>query len=210
MQKCVEFIVVISSVVSIIGPGAVYADESLAAGQSMNPEKASAMESMYTQGSPTEAHKALADFVGTWNHTAQWWMSPDEAPISMTGTTKSSLILDSRFLMQQVSGEIEAEGQPTFEGIGITGYDNVRSEYQSVWFDNMSTGIMIGTGEFDDETKTLSEEGEFSCALTMETHRKFRAEWKIIDENNITYESYMQTPDGHEFKAMEIRYTRKL
>ena len=44
--------------------------------------------------------------------------------------------------------------------------------------------------------------------MTGETHRQFRAVWTVVDQDHNTYENYMHTPDGREFKAMEIRYTR--
>ncbi len=59
---------------------------------------------------------------------------PAASPPAMAGTTTNSLIFGGRFLKQEVRGTVE--GHPPFEGIGITGYDNIRKEYQSVWFDN--------------------------------------------------------------------------
>ena len=168
--------------------------------------KEAAMAAMQKLGSPSEGHKALEPFVGTWTYTAQWWMSPDTPPESMTGTTVNSLVFGGRFLKQEFRGT--TEGQPPFEGLGIVGYDNIRKEYQTVWFDNMATGIMMGTGQFDAATKTLTDQGSFSCPLTGETRRTFRAVWTVGDANHHTYENYMHAPDGHEFKAMEIHYTR--
>jgi hypothetical protein len=159
-------------------------------------------------GGPSEGHKALEPFVGSWTYTGQFWMAPEGEPQTMTGTATNTLIFGGRFLKQEFAGTPFAEGQPPFEGIGFVGYDNMRKEYQSVWFDNMATGMMRGTGEFDAAAKALTDQGEFSCPMTGETHRKFRATWKIIDANHSTYESYMSTPEGKEFKAMVIEYTR--
>lgn len=211
MKQLIRLTLSVFLMMLILGLSSLRAEESFLPGQVTDSETVSAMESMYKEiASPSEAHKALANLVGTWNHTAIYRMSPNEPSISMAGTTDASLIFDGRYLMQQVHGDVEVEGQPPFEGIGVTGYDNLRSEYQSVWFDNMSTGINTGTGELNDETVTLSEEGDFSCPLAMEAHRKFRADWKIVDKNNIIYKNYMHAPDGGEFLAMEIRYTRNL
>jgi len=172
----------------------------------MDPAKQAAMEAMQKAGSPSEGHKVLEPFVGTWTYTAQWLMSPDAPPESMTGSARNSLIFGGRFLKQEIRGQ--AQGRPPFEGLGFTGYDNLRKEYQTVWFDNMATGMMKGTGQFDPATQTLTDQGDFSCPLTMETHRPFRAVWNVIDPQHTVYESYMRTPDGREFKAMEIRYAR--
>jgi Protein of unknown function (DUF1579) len=97
-------------------------------------------------------------------------------------------------------------GQP-FEGMGIMGYDNEKKQYQSVWIDNMGTGIMTGSGNYDPNTKTLTDQGKFSCPA--EGEKSYRAVLKMKDNDNFTYEWYMAGPDGKEFRAMEIVYTRK-
>jgi len=191
--------------VAACGAGAVYAEQAAPA-QPMDLAKRAAMEKMQQLGSPSEGHKALEPLVGRWTYTAQWWMSPEEAPSSMTGTSENQLIYGGRFLQQQIRGE--AHDQP-FEGTGVLGYDNIRKAYQSVWFDNMSTGLMTASGQYDAATTTLTEQGDFSCPMTGETHRQFRATWKVVDPDHTVYESYSLAPDGREFKAMEIRYTRE-
>ncbi len=182
------------------------AEELKAAAPAMDPAKQAAMEAMQQLGSPSEGHKALEPFVGSWTYTLEWRMAPDAPPETMTGTAANSLILGGRFLKQAIAGT--TEGHPPFEGIGFTGYDNIRKEYTSVWIDNMGTGMMVGTGQFDVATKTLTEQSDFSCPMTGEAHRKSRAVWKVVDADHHVYESHMQTPEGQEFKAMEIRYTR--
>ena len=126
----------------------------------------------------------------------------------MTGTAKESLILGGRFLKQEISGEPLEKGQPPFEGVGFIGYDNIRKEYQTVWFDNMMTGMMRGAGKFDAATGTLSDQGDFSCPTTGETNRWYRTAWTVMDEDHTKYESYSRASDGREFKSMEILYTR--
>ena len=77
-----------------------------------------------------------------------------------------------------------------------------------MWLDNMITGMMRGTGQLDAATGTLTDEGDFSCPITGESHRWYRAAWTVVDQNHTTYESYARTSEGREFKSMEIHYTR--
>jgi hypothetical protein len=191
------------------GAGVARAEQA-ATGQppAMDPAKQAAMEAMQRLGSPSEGHAALQPLAGTWTYTLQWWMTPEESPQSMAGTAVNTLIFGGRFLKQEIRGEPMEEGQPPFEGLGFTGYDNLRQEYQSVWFDNMITGMMRGAGSFDAATKTLTDTGDFSCPMTGETHRWYRSAWTVVDADHTTYESYSRTPEGQEFKSMEIRYTR--
>jgi hypothetical protein len=154
---------------------------------------------------PGEAHKRLEPLVGTWSHASTWWESPEAQPQKSQGTTEATWVLGNRFVQQVVRGEMM--GQP-FEGIGITGYDNVKQEYASVWLDNMSTGIMASSAQFDPATNSLMEQGTFSCPITGEKHMSFRSVLKIADANSHSYEMYMKDKDGKEFKSMEIQYTR--
>ena len=204
MRTMMRLIVVVLGVA--LNGGVARAEQDKSAQSTMDSAKQAAMEAMHKAGSPSEGHQALEPLVGSWTYTAQWWMAPDAPPQVMTGTATNSLIFGGRFLKQEILGQ--AEGQPPFEGVGFVGYDNLRKEYQSVWFDNVATGMMVGTGQFDVATKALINQGDFSCPLTMEAHRLFRSVWTVLDPHHNTYENYMRAPDGREFKAMEIRYSR--
>ena len=162
-------------------------------------------EKMMKMMAPGEAHKALEPLVGKWNYTAKFWMMPEAKADESTGTSESSMIYGGRFLKQEVKGMWN--GQP-FEGMGYTGYDNIRGEYISIWIDGMATGIMKASGQYDAASKTFNLSGSNSCPLTGEKDRQGRSETKIADNDHNTYSSYAAGPDGKEFKMMEIEYTR--
>ena len=172
----------------------------------MDASQEAMMAKMKEAGSPSEGHARLEPLVGTWRNSAMWWMSPGAAPEISQGTNENTWILGGRFVRSNFSGQ--AMGQP-FEGIGIIGYDNIRHEYSSVWLDNMSTGMMTSTAQYDPATNTLKELGSFSCPMTGEAQRKFRATWTFIDPAHYKYEMYTLDKDGTEFKSMEIVYERQ-
>ena len=176
--------------------------------QAMDAAKQQAMEAMQKLGSPSEGHQALAPLVGAWTYAAQWWMAPDAPPQTMAGTAVNTLIFGGRFLQEEITGQPQGEGQPPFEGLGFIGYDNIRKEYQTVWFDSMNTSMMRGDGQFDAAHQMLTESGDFSCPITGEAHRWYRTAWTFVDGNHTTYESYSRAPDSSEFKSLEIHYTR--
>lgn len=171
----------------------------------MSPEEQAMMEKAMKLGAPSDAHKALEPFVGKWTNSAKFWMKPGDKAQESTGTNENTWILGGRFLRQDYKGSMN--GQP-FEGLGITGYDNVRAEYQSIWLDNMMTGIMVANGNYDAAAKSVNTAGEMSCPMTGEKNRWYRSEWKTIDNDKHTYTSYGKGPDGKEFKNMEISFTR--
>ena len=174
------------------------ADEKAAADKAMQ-------EKMMKLTSPTEAHKVLEPLAGKWNYTAKFWMAPEAKPDESTGTAENTIVYGGRFLKQEVKGLWMGQ---SFEGLGYTGYDVIKGEYLSIWLDNMATGIMTASGQYDAASKTLTASGSNSCPLTGEKDRKGRSETKIIDNDHNVYSSYAAGPDGKEFKMMEIAYTR--
>lgn len=169
----------------------------------MSPEMAKAMERM----TPNEKHQILKQFVGNWEYTGTFKMSNDAPVQDMTGTMNNTMAYDGRFLKQVIEGPWMGS---KFEGLGFTGYDNVREEFVTTWLDNMATGIMVSSGDYDASTKTLNLTGEHSCAMSGEKDRYYRSEWTLLDEDNSVYRSYTLDPTGEEFMTMEIKYTRKM
>ncbi len=163
------------------------------------------MEKMKVLMAPGEAHEALKAFEGSWTYAGTFWMTPDAPGQAMTGTTKNEMIFGGRFLKQEIEGPWMGE---TFQGLGYTGYDNIKKTYQTVWIDSMATGMMTSSGDYNADTRTLSQSGTNSCPLTGETDRKGRSEWSVMDADHNIYTSYAYGPDGKEFKSMEITYTR--
>ncbi len=160
---------------------------------------------MMKMASPGDNHKNMEIFAGNWNYSLKMWMDVKGKPEESKGTATGKWILGGRFLQADVKGT--AMGQP-FEGMSIMGYDNLKGQYQSLWLDNMTTGIMQSTSMYDPAAKTFTETGVFSCPMTNEKDRPFRGSVKVADNYNYTYSMFQTGPDGKEFKAMEITYTR--
>ncbi len=160
---------------------------------------------MMKYGSPNDRHKVLEPTVGKWTCVIKGWMKPGDKPEEATGTADISWILGGRFLKQEFKGSWA--GQP-FEGMGLTGYDILREEYQSIWVDNMATGMMQAAGFYNPKTRTITTTGQFSCPMTGEKARWVRSDLKIKSNDSHVYTSYFKVPDGREFKSMEITYTR--
>ncbi len=169
----------------------------------MNPEMMKAMKEYATPGEP---HKVLAMMAGTWKYTSKFWMTADSKPEESSGSSVMKMILGNRFLEHTTKGK--AMGQ-NFEGLGITGYDNLKGKYDTIWLDNMGTGVMHGSGTFDQTTKTLSDSGSYSCPMSPTKSKDYRSEWKMVDRNNMIYTMFGPGEDGKEFKQMEMTFKRK-
>lgn len=171
----------------------------------MTKEMQAKMAKMVEAGTPGPNHAILKAFEGEWTVTSRSRMKPGDKPEQSKGTSSLSWIFEGRFLKQTFKGDMG--GQP-FEGIGYVGYDNTKKEYVSIWMDSLSTGIFQSKGQYDAASKTIKDEGTYSCAMTDEKDKWFRSEWKLVDKNKHTYSMYTKDPSGKEFKMMELVYKR--
>ena len=172
----------------------------------MDPQMEAMMQKFQEYSTLNENHKALEVLVGSWDYRSQWWMKTNAKAEESVGTSEISWILNNHFLKQTVSGT--SMGQ-IFEGIGLTGYNNLKKTYETIWIDTMATGMMVGTASFDSDKKVLSEQGNFSCPM-VGGNRSYRTTTTITDADHFKSEMFMIDPEtNQEFKIMELNYTRK-
>jgi hypothetical protein len=150
-------------------------------------------------------HAHLKALAGSWEYTSKMWESPSAPPTESKGTCERSMILGDRYLYEDYKGDFM--GMP-FNGIGITGYDNINEQYQSAWMDNMSTAIMTGSGTCSDDGKKLTMKMFYTDPMTKKTGT-MRMVSTLTDPTTQLSEYYGEGPDGTEFKMMEFTMTRK-
>jgi hypothetical protein len=154
---------------------------------------------------PGAEHAVLKVLEGNWTVSSRFWMKPGDKEEKSTATSSFSWVLNGRFLNQKYNGDWQ--GQP-FEGWGTVGYDKIRKEYVTTWLDNMSTGLMHATAQYDAKAKTFNESGNYSCPFTGEKDKWFRSEWTIKNDNKTVYTMWIKDEKGKEFKSMELNYER--
>ncbi len=170
---------------------------------SMDTASQAMMSAWQAYASPNDNHRVLNPLVGTWSHVVKSWMTPDSQPEISKGTTETQWVMGGRYLRSAVNGM--AMGQP-FEGMGLTGFDNAKQTYQTLWMDNMGTGMMIGEGTYDPGTKTLTDHGHFTDPMIGQ--RSYRGVVTFIDDDHHSYELYVADKNDKEFRMMEIMYAR--
>jgi hypothetical protein len=201
-------------IVTTLFVGALAAGATAALQQEKKPEKAPVpaasaddpmMKAMMELGSPGPAHKVLEHKIGKWTAAGKWFMPGSTEPY-MTGEYQSEAkwINDGRFVEETVTGDFA--GAP-FRGTAIMGYDNLKKKYVQTWMDNMSTGLYFAEGTYDAASKTFTFTGE-SPDATMTKYVKSRSTDKMIDADHGVAQSFQPGPDGKEYMAMEITYTR--
>jgi hypothetical protein len=163
------------------------------------------MEAWMKYSTPGDVHKRMAAMEGRWTAHVKEWMAPNAPATESDGTAEFKMVLGGRYLHQSFHGTMM--GQP-YEGMGLSGYDNAKKTTQSVWVDNAGTGIMMMTGNWDADGKSLAESGSMDDPMTGKKVQ-MKSEMHMADADHSSYTMWMSGPDGKMFKCMEIAYSRK-
>jgi len=173
----------------------------LAAGQDPAEE---AMAAYIAAAQPGAEHEWLANMAGEFEVTVTSWMDPAAEPSVNTASASSEMSLGGRYLVDRYEGSFEGI---TFEGHGVTGYDNALDRYVGTWIDNMGTGIMVSEGELDDEGRLVMT-GSYTDPVSGE-EATVKSVTRLTEDGYVT-EMYNLLPDGSSFKSMEITARKKI
>jgi len=172
----------------------------------MTAEQQAMMEKMTKAATPGAQHDMMKKWAGEWNAKVKFQTDPSQPWQESQSTSTITMLMDGRYCQEVVSGQMM--GAP-FNGMGITGYDNVIGKYVSTWIDNMGTGIMTSQGTADASGKVITFVGTTSDPVTGKPS-KMRMVTTIADDDHHTLDMYGIPPGGKkEMKTMTIEYTRK-
>lgn len=152
---------------------------------------------------PNVNHDILRFFEGQWNATISSRATPQNVMSQSEAAVEARMIMKGRYLERVLKGKGDE-----FEARVVNGYDNFRQEFTGVWFDNMCTGMITGSGQYDPNTRTLSEEGSMSCPMTNQGRRWYRSTTRFIDDDHYVLEMFKRDEEGDEFSAMTIEFMR--
>ena len=161
------------------------------------------MEIWAQMNAPGEEHARFKECVGKWKTETKMWMGPGK-PMVFEGVSEVSLVFGGRYLREHYRC---TSPEMPFEGVALVGYDTIKKEFVSIWYDSMSTGIMLTRGTRDEATKTTT-------MLSAEYDDPFKGRGKVknviyeLTKDTQRMEMYWIGADGKEFKEMEIAYTR--
>lgn len=159
------------------------------------------MKAWQAFATPSEEHKKMAELVGDWTCKMEDFSSGQ--PMTSEATAKFTMIMDGRYLMQELSGNM---GGMAFKGMGLTGYNNQTKKFQEIWIDSMGTAIFFSEGTRLDENTTESK-GKMTMPGMGDVDTRTVA--KRIDKDHHEFHIHSPGPDGKEMLAVKITYTRK-
>ncbi len=94
-----------------------------------------------------------------------------------------------------------------FQGIGYTGYDNMKQQFLSTWMDGGATSVTVAYGTLDKDGKSITFTGTMDDPMTGEKNKKVKQILRWTDDNTMVYEMW-DSAKGKDWKAVEITYTR--
>ncbi|MEO6034014.1 MAG: DUF1579 domain-containing protein [Verrucomicrobiota bacterium] len=152
---------------------------------------------------PSAGHKALEPLVGDWKAEVKCWMDPDGPPHISKATATTKWTLNGHFIEEEFHGEMM--GRP-FTGRSLTGYDNTKQVYQSVWLSDMQTSMFTSAGKGENGNKVITLLGTTTCAATGRKDVSIKTVFRVSDSNRHTFEMF---DEDKGLRTMEIIYTRK-
>jgi hypothetical protein len=166
-------------------------------------DQAKAMEAYMKAGAVTAEHKALEYFAGRWKVEAEMWTAPGAPPTESVNTNEGRMILGGRYVLLNYKGEMMGQ---SFEGLQISGYDNLAEVYTSLWIDNTSTSFYLLKGTYDAAKKSYTFTGRWADPVGGET--PVRMVVRIVSPDVYESETFVMGPDGKEFLNMSDRSVR--
>jgi hypothetical protein len=185
-----------------LGTIALVATAVTTAAMPMQDKQAAQMEAWKQAGEPGPQHQEFADCVGTWSTKCKYWMDPSQPPQEGEGVSTFETVMGGRYLLERASGN---GPMGSFEGLGLMAYNNITGEYEHVWLDDKSTGLMLSKGMASADGSTVLR-GEMVDPTTKDKFAT-RVVCKKISDDVRTIEMHCNQT-GSEKKSMEITYTR--
>lgn len=176
-----------------------------AALQHLKAQNTDPMKAWQDYMTPGQMHKMLAKETGTWEAEVSQWMDPTAPPNKMKATNTVTMSMNGLFQIGNFSTSMM--GMPMM-GQSIVGYDNAKKMFVSSWIDNLGSGIVRMTGNYDEATKTISMKGTQTDPMTGKDS-DIRQEIKWHNEDSYTMTLYGAGFDGKEMKFMEGTFIRK-
>ncbi len=171
-------------------------------GGGMDPMMMEAMMAWQAYATPGAEQTWLSTQAGTFITKAKFRMDPSAPWMESDGLVVRAMDMGGRFLIEDFTGSMM--GMP-FRGRGTTGWDNGRRVFVTTWYDNMSTGIAQGVGQWnEDRTKVNWEITQTDPMKKAPITTK--ADWWWKKNGTQVFDSWMPTPTGEQFHAMRIEY----
>jgi hypothetical protein len=148
-------------------------------------------------------HARLTALAGTWDVEMTFKFRPDGPGIPVKATSTIRSLLGGFFIEEKIEGALN--GTP-FTTLAWTGYNTGTKQYEATRIASTNTARIAEAGSYDERTRTLELKADYP--LAGETWHQ-RTVIQLISAVSMIATSYLSFGAVPEWKAVEIKYTRK-
>jgi len=152
---------------------------------------------------PGPEHARLTAMAGTWDVDMTFRFRPDGPPVAVKATSTIRPLLGGLFIEEAIEGTVN--GTP-FTTLAWTGFNTSTRQYEATRIATTNTARIAETGTYDERTKQFELKADYPLANDTWHQRT------VIQQSSpdaMTATSYLSFGTVPEWKAVEIKYSRK-
>jgi hypothetical protein len=156
----------------------------------------------YAQRNDAE-HARLTAMAGTWDVDMTLWPRPGGAGIPTKGVSTIRPLFDGRFIEETIEGTLNGA---SFTTLAWTGFNPETKQYEATRISSTNLARIVEAGTWDDAAKQFELKADYK--LAGDTWHQ-RTVIHVRSDTEMTAASYLSFGAVPEWKAVEIKYTRK-
>jgi hypothetical protein len=156
-----------------------------------------------TATSAAPEHERLTAMCGVWDVEMTFWFRPGAAGITTKGTSTIRPLLQGLFVEEKIEGALN--GAP-FTTLAWTGFNTSTHQYEATRIATTSSARIAETGNYDETARQFELQADYP--LAGDTWHQ-RTVIKPESADAMTAASYLSFGNVPEWKAVEIKYTRR-
>jgi len=156
-----------------------------------------------TAAGPGPEHARLTAMCGTWDVEMTFWFQPGRPPVEAKATSTIRPLLDGLFIEEKIEGTLNGAPFTTF---AWTGFNTDTHQYEATRIATTNTARIAETGSYDEKAGQFELKADY--ALAGDTWHQ-RTVIQPASADAMTATSYLSFGAVPEWKAVEIKYTRR-
>ena len=149
-------------------------------------------------------HARLTAMEGTWDVEMTFWFRPGRPGTTTKATSTIRPLFDGLFVEEKIEGTLN--GKP-FTTLSWTGYNPSTHQYEATRIATTNPARIVEAGSYDPRTRRFELKAEYP--LAGETWHQ-RTVIEAASTSGMAATSYLSFGKVPEWKAVEIKYTRRI